>query len=122
MAKSFKKISDSAAAREQQSKIDALLSGTTNYPAEASPLQTPTPPTPSLQTPTPPTSPTSPTSPTPPLQSPTPSPDNPPSKNIQTKIPLPLFEALNRIKLYTGKPIVDILREALTEYVDRHKV
>ena len=109
MAKSFKKISDSAAAREQQSKIDALLSGTTNYPAESSPLQSPTPPT----------------SPTPPLQSPTPptpSPDNPPSKNIQTKIPLPLFEALNRIKLYTGKPIVDILREALTEYVDRHKV
>ena len=105
MAKSFKKISDSAAAREQQSKIDALLSGTTNYPAEASPLQSPTLPTP-------------PTSPTPP----TPSPDNPPSKNIQTKIPLPLFEALNRIKLYTGKPIVDILREALTEYVDRHKV
>ena len=102
MAKSFKKISDSAAAREQQSKIDALLSGTTNYPAEASPLQSPTPPT----------------SPT----SLTPSPDNPPSKNIQTKIPLPLFEALNRIKLYTGKPIVDILREALTEYVDRHKV
>ena len=96
MAKSFKKISDSAAAREQQSKIDALLSGTTNYPAEASPIQSPTPPTPS--------------------------PDNPPSKNIQTKIPLPLFEALNRIKLYTGKPIVDILREALTEYVDRHKV
>ena len=93
MSKSFKKISDSAAAREQQSKIDALLSGTTNYPAESSPLQ-----------------------------SPTPSPDNPPSKNIQTKIPLPLFEALNRIKLYTGKPIVDILREALTEYVDRHKV
>ena len=112
MSKSFKKISDSAAAREQQSKIDALLSGTTNYPAEASPLQSPTPPTP-------------PTSPTPPLQSPTPSipsPDNPPSKNIQTKIPLPLFEALNRIKLYTGKPIVDILREAITEYVDRHKV
>lgn len=106
MAKSFKKISDSAAAREQQSKIDALLSGTTNYPAESSPLQSPTPPT----------------SPTPPLQSPTPSPENPPSKNIQTKIPLPLFEALNRIKLYTGKPIVDILREALTEYVDRHKV
>ena len=106
MAKSFKKISDSAAAREQQSKIDALLSGTTNYPAESSPLQSPTPPT----------------SPTPPLQSPTPSPDNLPSKNIQTKIPLPLFEALNRIKLYTGKPIVDILREALTEYVDRHKV
>ena len=100
MAKSFKKISDSAAAREQQSKIDALLSGTTNYPAEASPLQSPTSPT----------------------QSPTPSPENPPSKNIQTKIPLPLFEALNRIKLYTGKPIVDILREALTEYVDRHKV
>ena len=96
MAKSFKKISDSAAAREQQSKIVALLSGTTNYPAEASSLQSPTPPTPS--------------------------PDNPPSKNIQTKIPLPLFEALNRIKLYTGKPIVDILREALTEYVDRHKV
>ena len=113
MAKSFKKISDSAAAREQQSKIDALLSGTTNYPAEASPLQSPTPPTPPTQTPT---------SPTPPLQSPTPSPDNPPSKNIQTKIPLPLFEALNRIKLYTGRPIVDILREALTEYVDRHKV
>lgn len=112
MSKSFKKISDSAAAREQQSKIDALLSGTTNYPAEASPLQSPTPPTP----------PTPPTSPTPPLQSPTPSPENPPSKNIQTKIPLPLFEALNRIKLYTGKPIVDILREALTEYVDRHKV
>ena len=112
MSKSFKKISDSAAAREQQSKIDALLSGTTNYPAEASPLQTPTPPTP----PTPPTSPIT------PLQSPTPSPDSPPSKNIQTKIPLPLFEALNRIKLYTGKPIVDILREALTEYVDRHKV
>ena len=112
MAKSFKKISDSAAAREQQSKIDALLSGTTNYPAEASSLQSPTPPTP-------------PTSPTPPLQSPTPptpSPENPPSKNIQTKIPLPLFEALNRIKLYTGKPIVDILREALNEYVDRHKV
>ena len=106
MAKSFKKISDSAAAREQQSKIDALLSGTTNYPAEASPIQSPT-------SPTPPTSPT---------QSPTPSPENPPSKNIQTKIPLPLFEALNRIKLYTGKPIVDILREALTEYVDRHKV
>ena len=106
MAKSFKKISDSAAAREQQSKIDALLSGTTNYPAESSPLQSPTPPT----------------SPTPPLQSPIPSPDSPPSKNIQTKIPLPLFEALNRIKLYTGKPIVDILREALTEYVDRHKV
>ena len=105
MAKSFKKISNSAAAREQQSKIDALLSGTTNYPSEASPIQSPTPPTP-------------PTSPTPP----TPSPDNPPSKNIQTKIPLPLFEALNRIKLYTGKPIVDILREALTEYVDRHKV
>ena len=105
MAKSFKKISNSAAAREQQSKIDALLSGTTNYPAEASPLQSPTLPTP-------------PTSPTPPP----PSPDNPPSKNIQTKIPLPLFEALNRIKLYTGKPIVDILREALTEYVDRHKV
>ena len=105
MAKSFKKISNSAAAREQQSKIDALLSGTTNYPSEASPLQSPTLPTP-------------PTSPTPP----TPSPDNPPSKNIQTKIPLPLFEALNRIKLYTGKPIVDILREALTEYVDRHKV
>ena len=117
MSKSFKKISDSAAAREQQSKIDALLSGTTNYPAEASPLQSPTPPTP--PTPTPPTPLTS---PTPPLQSPTPSPDNPPSKNIQTKIPLPLFEALNRIKLYTGKPIVDILREALTEYVDRHKV
>ena len=113
MSKSFKKISDSAAAREQQSKIDALLSGTTNYPAEASPLQSPTPPTPPTQTPT---------SPTPPLQSPTPSPDNPPSKNIQTKIPLPLFEALNRIKLYTGRPIVDILREALTEYVDRHKV
>ena len=113
MSKSFKKISDSAAAREQQSKIDALLNGTTNYPAEASPLQSPTPPTPPIQ---------SPTSPTPPLQSPTPSPDNPPSKNIQTKIPLPLFEALNRIKLYTGKPIVDILREALTEYVDRHKV
>ena len=106
MAKSFKKISDSAAAREQQSKIDALLSGTTNYPAESSPLQSPTPPT----------------SPTPPLQSPTPSPDNLPSKNIQTKIPLPLFEALNRIKLYTRNPIVDILREALTEYVDRHKV
>ena len=106
MAKSFKKISNSAAAREQQSKIDALLSGTTNYPAEASPLQSPT-------SPTPPTSPT---------QSPTPSPENPPSKNIQTKIPLPLFEALNRIKLYTGKPIVDILREALNEYVDRHKV
>ena len=116
MAKSFKKISDSAAAREQQSKIDALLSGTTNYPAEASPLQSPTPPTSPLQSPTPPTS------PTPSLQSPIPSPDNPPSKNIQTKIPLPLFEALNRIKLYTGKPIVDILREALTEYVDRHKV
>ena len=96
MAKSFKKISDSAAAREQQSKIDALLSGTTNYPAEESPIQ-------------PPTSPIS-------------SPENIPSKNIQTKIPLPLFEALNRIKLYTGKPIVDILREALTEYVDRHKV
>ena len=114
MSKSFKKISDSAAAREQQSKIDALLSGTTNYPAEASPLQSPTPPTP-------------PTSPTPPLQSPTsPTPPTPtdstPTKNIQTKIPLPLFEALNRIKLYTGKPIVDILREALTEYVDRHKV
>lgn len=96
MAKSFKKISDSAAAREQQSKIDALLSGTTNYPAEESPIQTPTP---SI----PPT-------------------DFTPTKNIQTKIPLPLFEALNRIKLYTGKPIVDILREALTEYVDRHKV
>ena len=112
MAKSFKKISDSAAAREQQSKIDALLSGTTNYPAESSPLQSPTSP---IQSPTPPTPPTSPTPPTP-------SPDNPPSKNIQTKIPLPLFEALNRIKLYTGKPIVDILREALTEYVDRHKV
>ena len=113
MAKSFKKISDSAAAREQQSKIDALLSGTTNYPSEASPLQSPTSP---IQSPTPPT---------PPLQpptSPTPSPDKPPAKNIQTKIPLPLFEALNRIKLYTGKPIVDILREALTEYVDRHKV
>ena len=111
MAKSFKKISDSAAAREQQSKIDALLSGTTNYPAEASPLQSPTPPTPptnSLQTPT---------SPTPPTPT-----DSTPTKNIQTKIPLPLFEALNRIKLYTGKPIVDILREALTEYVDRHKV
>ena len=45
MSKSFKKISDSAAAREQQSKIDALLSGTTNYPAEASSLQSPTPPT-----------------------------------------------------------------------------
>lgn len=109
MSKSFKKISDSAAAREQQSKIDALLSGTTNYPAESSPLQSPTPPTP-------------PTSPITPLQSPTPSPDSTPTKNIQTKIPLPLFEALNRIKLYTGKPIVDILREALTEYVDRHKV
>ena len=103
MAKSFKKISDSAAAREQQSKIDALLSGTTNYPAEASPTE------PSVQ------SPTSLTPPTPPI-------DSIPSKNIQTKIPLPLFEALNRIKLYTGKPIVDILREALTEYVDRHKV
>ena len=112
MSKSFKKISDSAAAREQQSKIDALLSGTTNYPSEASPLQSPTSP---IQSPTPPTPPTSPTPPTP-------SPDNPPSKNIQTKIPLPLFEALNRIKLYTGKPIVDILRDALTEYVDRHKV
>ena len=122
MAKSFKKISDSAAAREQQSKIDALLSGTTNYPAEASSLQSPTPPTPPTS-PTPPLqSPTPPTSPTPSLQSPIPSPENPPSKNIQTKIPLPLFEALNRIKLYTGKPIVDILREALTEYVDRHKV
>lgn len=96
MAKSFKKISDSAAAREQQSKIDALLSGTTNYPAEESPIQAPTPPIPPT--------------------------DFTPSKNIQTKIPLPLFEALNRIKLYTGKPIVDILREALTEYVDRHKV
>lgn len=107
MSKSFKKISDSAAAREQQSKIDALLSGTTNYPAEASPLQTPTLPTP----------PTSPTPPTPPTLT-----DSTPTKNIQTKIPLPLFEALNRIKLYTGKPIVDILREALTEYVDRHKV
>ena len=116
MAKSFKKISDSAAAREQQSKIDALLSGTTNYPAEAFPLQSPTSPTSPIQSPTSPTPPTSPT------QSPTPSPENPPSKNIQTKIPLPLFEALNRIKLYTGKPIVDILREALTEYVDRHKV
>lgn len=98
MAKSFKKISDSAAAREQQSKIDALLSGTTNYPAEESPIQSPTSPTP-----------------------PTPT-DSTPTKNIQTKIPLPLFEALNRIKLYTGTPIVDILREALTEYVDRHKV
>ena len=108
MSKSFKKISDSAAAREQQSKIDALLSGTTNYPAEASPPPSPPPPTP-------------PSSPTPPT-SPTPSPDSTPTKNIQTKIPLPLFEALNRIKLYTGKPIVDILREALTEYVDRHKV
>lgn len=108
MAKSFKKISASAAAREQQSKIDALLSGTTNYPAEASPLQTPTSPTPPLQ---------SPTSPTPPTPT-----DSTPTKNIQTKIPLPLFEALNRIKLYTGKPIVDILREALTEYVDRHKI
>ena len=60
MAKSFKKISDSAAAREQQSKIDALLSGTTNYPAEAFPLQSPTSPTspyityPPLQQPTPP--------------------------------------------------------------------
>lgn len=96
MAKSFKKISDSAAAREQQSKIDALLSGTTNYPAEESPIQTSTPPIPPT--------------------------DFTPTKNIQTKIPLPLFEALNRIKLYTGKPIVDILREALTEYVDRHKV
>ena len=116
MAKSFKKISNSAAAREQQSKIDALLSGTTNYPAEAFPLQSPTSPTSPIQSPTSPTPPTSPT------QSPTPSPENPPSKNIQTKIPLPLFEALNRIKLYTGKPIVDILREALTEYVDRHKV
>ena len=62
MAKSFKKISDSAAAREQQSKIDALLSGTTNYPAEASSLQSPTPPTP----------PTSPTPTYPPLHSPTP--------------------------------------------------
>lgn len=103
MSKSFKKISDSAAAREQQSKIDALLSGTTNYPAEASPTELPV------------QSPTSPTPPTPPI-------DSMPSKNIQTKIPLPLFEALNRIKLYTGKPIVDILREALTEYVDRHKV
>ena len=112
MAKTYKKISDSAAAREQQSKIDALLSGTTNYPAEASPLQSPTSP---IQSPTPPTPPPSPTPPTP-------SPENPPSKHIQTKIPLPLFEALNRIKLYTGKPIVDILREALTEYVDRHKV
>ena len=114
MAKSFKKISDSAAAREQQSKIDALLSGTTNYPAEASPLQTPTPPTPSTS-PTPPLQ--SPTSPTPPTHT-----DSTPTKNIQTNIPLPLLQALNRLKLYTGKPIVDILREALTEYVDRHKV
>ena len=103
MSKSFKKISDSAAAREQQSKIDALLSGTTNYPADDSPTEGKT---------------------TVPgdfvagqkFSSST------PSTNIQTKIPLPLFEALNRIKLYTGKPIVDILREALTEYVDRHKV
>ena len=62
MAKSFKKISDSAAAREQHSKIDALLSGTTNYPSEASPLQSPTSP---IQSPTPPTPPTSPTPPTP---------------------------------------------------------
>ena len=36
MAKSFKKISDSDAAREQQSKIDALLSGIIYYLAEVS--------------------------------------------------------------------------------------
>lgn len=47
-----------------------------------------------------------------------------PMKNVQTRIPLSVYEKLNRMKYFAGQrtSIGDILSRAITEFVDRHPV
>lgn len=47
-----------------------------------------------------------------------------PMKNVQTRIPLSLYEKLNRMKYFAGQrtSIGDILAQAIQEFADRHPV
>lgn len=47
-----------------------------------------------------------------------------PMKNVQTRIPLSIYEKLNRMKYFAGQrtSIGDIVAQAIDEYVERHPV
>jgi len=47
-----------------------------------------------------------------------------PLKNVQTRVPLSIYEKLNRMKYFAGQrtSIGDIVAQAIQEYCDRHPV
>ncbi len=47
-----------------------------------------------------------------------------PMKNVQTRVPLSIYEKLNRMKYFAGQrtSIGDIVATAIQEYVERHPV
>jgi len=47
-----------------------------------------------------------------------------PMKNVQTRIPLSVYEKLNHMKYFAGQrtSIGDILSRAITEFVEKHPV
>ncbi len=47
-----------------------------------------------------------------------------PQKNVQTRVPLSVYEKLNRMKYFTGQhtSIGDIVLQAINEYVERHPI
>ena len=47
-----------------------------------------------------------------------------PLKNVQTRVPLSIYEKLNRMKYFAGQrtSIGDIVAQAIQEYCERHPV
>ena len=103
--KSYRKpLNESAAALEQQGKINSLINGDTNYPAE------------------------SPTTNEPPfsaISSPSPTSDPAPvmreaTQVIQGSIPYSLADKIDQLKRIERKSKGQIVLDALREYVERH--
>ena len=105
--KSYRKpLNESAAALEQQGKINSLINGDTNYPAE------------------------SPTTNEPPfsaISSPSPAPISDPApvmreatQVIQGSIPYSLADKIDQLKRIERKSKGQIVLDALREYVERH--
>ena len=104
--KSYRKpLTESAAALEQQGKINSLINGDTNYPAES---PTNEPPFSAISSPSP--APTS--DPAPVMREAT--------QVIQGSIPYSLADKIDQLKRIERKSKGQIVLDALREYVERH--
>ena len=110
--KSYRKpLNESAAALEQQGKINSLINGDTNYPAESEEKRRATPNEPPFSA----------------ISSPSPAPTSDPApvmreatQVIQGSIPYSLADKIDQLKRIERKSKGQIVLDALREYVERH--